>query len=140
MYADYTSAFISRNDRDTILSLMNEDLASIQHWLNANCLSINVSKSTFLHFRPKPNAQYIPTGALSVQGQPVSRSISARFLGVVLDDNLSGDAHIAHLRPKLAGAIGGICRASKVLDTDSCLLLYHAFFSSKLSYGLEYLS
>jgi hypothetical protein len=117
---------------------MNEDLSSIQGWLDSNCLSINVTKSTFLHIRPNNNSPYVTDGLLAIQNEPIVRSGCAKFLGVMIDDNLSGDAHIAQLRPKLAGAIAGICRVRKILETESCLLLYHAFFSSNMAYGLEY--
>lgn len=56
----------------------------------------------------------------------------------MIDDRLTGDTHIAQLRPKLAGAVAGISRVRKLLEPNTCLLLYHAFFSSKMAYGLEF--
>ena len=57
---------------------------------------------------------------------------------IYLDEHLLGDAHLSQLRPKLAGAIAGMARARRTLGTKECLPLYHAFFSSRMAYGVEF--
>ena len=109
------------------------DFVELRNWLSANCLEMNASKSVFIHFRP-PGADPIDQAhQLVIAGSPIMRVQSARFLGVYRDKHLSGDAHLDRLRRKLAAAIAGISRVRNYLSVKDSLLLYHAFFSSRMA-------
>ena len=52
LFADDTSIFFSNQDSRTIEKTMNQELSHVSNWLNANKLSLNISKSSFILFHP----------------------------------------------------------------------------------------
>jgi hypothetical protein len=137
LYADDTTLHISGSTLQSIAEALNDDLSLLHNWMDSNCLRINASKSEVMHIRPSRCAQSLGSGAININNVPIRCSPSIRFLGVSLDDNLSGEAYFDHLRRSLVGAVAAISRASRHLNEKTLLLIYHAFFSSRLSYGVE---
>ena len=58
-----------------------------------------------------------------------------KFLGVLLDDNLSWKEHIKYLENKIAKNIGFMYRAKSFLDKESLLALYFSYIHSYLNYA-----
>ena len=58
-----------------------------------------------------------------------------KFLGVLLDDNLSWKEHIKYLENKIAKNIGLMYRAKPFLDKESLLTLYYSYIHSYLNYA-----
>ena len=137
LYADDTTLYISGTDLNVISQKLNADLYLLDNWMHSNCLAINTSKSEILHVRPSRNAPTLADNILTIGNQPVPRSSTIRFLGVFLDDQLSGVSYFASLKRKLIGGIAALSRACRHLNEKSLLLIYHAYFSSHLAYGVE---
>ena len=58
-----------------------------------------------------------------------------KFLGVLLDDNLSWKEHIKYLENKIAKNIGLMYRAKPFLYKESLLALYYSYIHSYLNYA-----
>ena len=77
----------------------------------ANQLHINMSKCTYMHFRPRYNNEERQTCArvrpykselnITVCGQKLKKVDRVKFLGVIIDDKLNWEAHIDYLQTKL---------------------------------------
>ena len=52
LFANDTSIFFSNQDSKTIEKTMNQELSHGSNWLNANKLSLYISKSSFILFHP----------------------------------------------------------------------------------------
>ena len=61
---------------------------------------------------------------LKVNYHDIERVNTMKFLGVLLDDNLSWKEHIKYLENKIAKNIGLMYRAKPFLDKESLLALY----------------
>ena len=61
---------------------------------------------------------------LKVKNHDIERVNTMKFLGVLLDDNLSWKEHIKYLENKIAKNIGLMYRAKPFLDKESLLALY----------------
>ena len=137
LYADDTTLHICGPVLQSIAQDLNNDLTLVDNWMFNNCLSINASKSEVLHIRPSRNSVSLTDGIININTLPIPLSPTIRFLGVFFDENLSGEAYFAHLKQKLVGGVAALSRASRLLNEKTCLLLYHAFFSSHISYGVQ---
>ena len=84
---------------------MNEDLRLIFIWLCANRLSLNVDKTEFVVFRPPRHNSSIRF-TLKLNGTVLHESPKIKYLGLILDRNLSWKHHIFELRKKLSRAVG----------------------------------
>ena len=66
----------------------------------------------------------------------ISKVNNTKFLGIVIDDKLSWEAHLDYLVKKLRSCVGAICRVRKFVPSDLYLKIYNALFESHLSYGI----
>ena len=105
-------------------------------WLCENRLSINVTKTVFIIFRPpkKPFNQRI---VLKLNGIKIFESPKIKYLGDILDPFLRWNHHINELIKKLNRAIGMIYKIRYHCTKSVLLSLYFSLFHSHLSYGLS---
>ena len=62
-----------------------------------------------------------------INNEPVLRVNSISFFGIIIDDRLQWNQHIAHIRSKIAKGIGFICKALKFFNKNILLTLYYSF-------------
>ena len=74
---------------------------------------------------------------LKVNGYKLKKVDKVRFLGVIIDDNLNWDHHIAHLESKLLSCIVMIKRIKKFIPSSYYNTLYHSLFVSHLTYCIS---
>lgn len=132
LFADDAVLIYDATPSTDLGKLINEDLAMLHTWFNANKLTLNVKKTNYILFC-KP-ASVPPDLLLTINNQPISRVIEAKFLGVYLDQHISWNAHIRQIIPKLRAAISLIYRLKNTVDTSILKILYFAYFHSHLSY------
>ena len=122
LFADDTNIFISANNESEAYKIANKTLEDLQRYMLSNQLHINLSKCTYMHFRPDLNkeerqvsAQTLPhtyhlKHKLFIRGVKIKKVDKVRFLGVIIDDKLKWDAHISHLETRLLSSITMIKR------------------------------
>ena len=104
-FADDTNLLCSDADEKSLRKKMNEDLRLIFIWLCANRLSLNVDKTEFVVFRPPRHNSSIRF-TLKLNGSVLHESPKIKYLGLILDRNLSWKHHIFELRKNLAALSG----------------------------------
>ena len=80
---------------------INFDLKSVSEWLKSNRLSLNVGKTKLLLFRSKCSTIQFENISIKIQGVKLSPCKYVKYLGVLIDKNLSWDYHISELSKKL---------------------------------------
>ena len=98
-------------------------MIKIIEWFSANKLSPNVGKSKFSLFHNAGKKYSIPSylPTLKINNDDIERVNTIKFLGVLLDDNLSWKEHIKYLTNKIARNIGLMYKAKSFLDKGSLL-------------------
>ena len=78
----------------------------------SNQLHINLEKSVYMHFRPHLNQTERLTCArsrirrvLKLCNHPLKQVTQVKFLGVMIDDELSWEPHVKFLKQKLLSCI-----------------------------------
>ena len=117
LFADDTNLFISHNDPGYLNDTLNSELNNLSTWFAANRLSLNLSKTNFMVFKPRQKKQLFEFH-VSIDEQPIPRVSEAMFLGVFVDDNLSWKSHISLLASKLSKSIG-IIHKSRFFSLNS---------------------
>ena len=64
----------------------------------------------------------------------IERVTSCKFLGVIVDENLTWKNHINLIANKLSKIIGILCKARKFLNKSALLNLYYALFYPHILY------
>ena len=71
---------------------------------------------------------------LQIDYIPIERVNHTKFLGVIIDENLTWKAHIQYISNKLAKSIGILNKARRVLNKKSLHNLYYTFVYPYLTY------
>ena len=104
-------------------------------WLCANRLSLNVSKTEFIVFRP-PKKTLSNRIVLTLNRTKIYESTKIKYLGLILDARLSWKDHICELAKKLSRSVGMLYKSRDFCPTSILKSLYYSIFHSHLSYGL----
>ena len=91
MFADDTNFFFEHSKINTLFKTVSDELIKINEWFSANKLSLNVGKTRFSLFHKSGKkcsiSSHLP--ALKINNRDIERVNTMKFLGVLLDDNLS---------------------------------------------------
>ena len=86
---------------------MNTGLHGLYVWLTVNKLSLNIKKSNFVIFRPyQKKIIYQPSICIfdneKNKNVPLECKDYIKYLGVLIDNNLSWNHHIDHITVKIS--------------------------------------
>ena len=115
---------------------MNQDLKFLFDWLCANRLSLNVTKTEFIIFRP-PKMSLKDRIVLTLNRTKIFESRKLKYLGLIIDDRLSWKFHIMELTKKLNRSVGMFYKIRKYTPIHVLTSLYYSLFNSHMSYGLS---
>ena len=133
-FADDTNILNISKDYKSLQRQVNSDLRSLHKWLTANKISLNDGKTELIYFRKSGPA---PTLSIKLHGKRLVPSKIVKYLGVYLDEYLSGTAHCTELVKKLNRGNGMLAKARHYVPQLELKNIYHVIFSSHLSYGAQ---
>ena len=134
LFADDTTIHLTGPKTNDISVQLNQDLQSLDQWLIANQLSLNVCKTHACYFKPKKSA---PISHLEIRGNRITITNSIKYLGIHIDDELSWKTHISFLTNKINKSIGLVCKIRRFLNRQSLLNIYYSLVHSNIIYCLE---
>ncbi len=102
-----------------------------------NKLHINMSKCCYIHFKPLASRNVEYNLELLIENLPIKIKKTTKFLGVIIDEQLSWEPHIMALRRKLNYASATLCRIRDSIPEDLHTELYHTLFESHLTYCIS---
>ena len=119
----------------SLIQSINEELISVNCWLDANRLSLNAQKTNYIIFHPS-SVNLNPLPHVMIGDRKIERVKSIKFLGILLDENINWRHHLSELSKKLARTCGVLHKSRHLLPTNVLICLYNSLFSSFLSYGI----
>ena len=133
---------MSGSNLEEVFAKANIELLKAQNWFQANRLTLNVKKTKFILFRTKSMAVNPSLYSLKLDGKKIDRigtnctETSFKFVGHYLDEFLSWDNHIQHVRSKLSSANYAIATSKNFLPYNIRKTLYNTLFKSHLEFGI----
>ena len=109
--------------------------------LAVNRLSLNAKKTKMMIFHSKQNKLSInEIPIMKINDMPIERVTEFKFLGVLIDSNLSWSPHCNYIANKLSRICGVACIKVKTLcrPTHNLTMIYNSLFLSHISYGITY--
>ena len=131
LFADDTKLLYADKNLRELEIKVNTELSKIYDWLLANKLSLNIKKSNFVIFRPTQKILNYQVN-LKVFDHRTNSHISLerkkfiKYLGVLIDENLSWSYDIAHVASKISKSIGIISRIRHFVPLST---LHHIYRS-----------
>ena len=136
LFADDTGLLNSNCNLKTIEEQVNEDLQSLYKWLCASKISLNITKTEvvlFYHNHKKVNYEM----KLVLNDEDLKISKNVKYLGLLLDHDLSFSSHLEFLSIKLRNANGAISKIRHVANESVCKSVFNALFTSYISYACQ---
>jgi hypothetical protein len=113
---------------------INTAILQLNKWFNSKLLLLNLEKTYFLQFLTK-NSRAIDL-LIARENRQILGIHSTKFLGLVIDDNLSWHFHIDQIIPKLNKASYVIRVLKPLLSLEALKMVYFSTVHSIISYGI----
>ena len=125
MYADDTCVYNSNISATDNAQIVNGALKLVSRWLDRNCLTLNIKKCHYVHF--KREKRRIREGNLNILINDVSleRCTFTKHLGVNIDENLTWNVHLNHVCKKVSKYVPVLFRIRNSLSRISLKMLYN---------------
>ena len=135
LFADDTTIYKSHCNLNYLLFCLKTDLDIVTDWFKANELTLNLSKSECMIFKPnqRNHGKMLP---LVVSGHSLPIVKETKFLAVWIDDKLNWQRHTFVLLSKLKKNLNLLKMGKNLLSTHCKKILYHAQICSHINYGL----
>ena len=101
-------------------------------WFRANSLTLNIQKTKLLLFPPKSNKKI--QFELEIENCKIIPDKETKFLGVILDNELSWTAQLTNVTTKMKRNFGLLCREKNLFTNHSLKMPYYAQFYSHMTY------
>ena len=145
LYADDTNIFVIGNTMTEVFEKANRIIHNVNTYMQSNLLHINLSKCNFMYFEPNASRTlnsiigpyFTPIPSLTLNGLEIKRVSEAKFLGVIIDEQLSWQPQIDSVSRKLASCIGALYRIQDHVPKALHKQLYHALFESHMTYCIS---
>ena len=121
LFADDTNILFSHHDPKCLETILNKELAAISNWFKLNKLSLNIKKTNFMIFKNKYNNKPDLDLKIIIENNSIVQVSTTKFLGVLIDDNLSWQSHTTHIS-KIVSKYNGIIRKVRPNLPDYSLL------------------
>ena len=128
-------------DPKSLEQTVNAELNNLHDWLTTNKLTLNTKKSNLVIFRPKQKKiRYLPR--ISIFDSEKNRRVSLehksyiKYLGVLIDENLSWKNHLDCVITKISKTIGMIAKLRHFVPSSVFTNIYKSLILPYLTYGL----
>ena len=125
LYADDTAILLQHKNIIDLEKNTNSMLESIFNWMNTNLLTVNPDKSTSIpisHNSKKKNFSVNVT----YNDVPIENVSSSKYLGLILDQNLTFVEQIKMIETKVSRASGIISKIKPFLPAKTLISLYYS--------------
>ena len=141
LYADDTNILYANKDLKTLESKVNKELKNVYLWLTSNKLTLNPKKSNFVIFHPRQKkVNYQPQICIydneTRSRIPLEHKDYIKYLGILIDKNLSWKTHINNITTKISRTVGLLAKIRHFVPFQILLKIYQSLILPHISYGL----
>ena len=134
LFADDTSLSVSGKGPAMLHQLINTEMEKVQSWFLANKLQINYTKTSYMIFKSRHVNFDHNLINININNTEIKRVNNMKFLGVVIDKNLTWKEHINYISLKISKSIGILNSLRFILPLIILVNLYNCMILSHLTY------
>ena len=141
LFADDTNVLYSHENLKTLELIVNAELNNLFNWLTSNKLTLNIKKKNLVIFRPhRKKLNYLPQ--INIFDNEQNKNVilehknCIKFLGLLIDENLSWKDHIHTLTTKISKTVGLITKLRHIVPNQTLLNIYKSLIAPSMTYGL----
>ena len=133
MYADDTVMYFAASNAQEISSTLTSELAKVNDWLVHNSLFIHQGRTECVLFGT--GSRLANTNlSVNIDGKELTRVAEYKYLGVILDESLSWNAHVNYLISKVSKRLGILGRTRGSISMHTAGIIYRSFILPVLDY------
>jgi hypothetical protein len=133
LFANDTSIIITGREAHQIQNDLNTTFSQISEWFELNSLSLNISKTHFIHLSSKSlNDSDIN---ITYENNYISKVNDLNFLGLNINNTLSWKTHRDKILPKLSSACFAMRAVKLFMFPQMLKAISYSDFHSTISYG-----
>ena len=135
LFADDTNLTYADNDPNKLISVLNDNLKTLQNWLNSNKLSLNAIKTTCMFITYRQKLGTIPEQPqVLISGNRIERVGTNKCLSLGLDESLTMEYHISAMVSKVSKVLGILRRLKPLLPRSTLVLIYNSLIQPHFDY------
>ena len=135
IFADDIAMFCPASTAVELQAKLDFDLQGVMNWLRNNKLLLNVPKSKLMIIGNSRKLKEFANIQLIANDTPLERVQNFKYLGVVIDENLSWKSHIEKLQLKVSQRLGILRRIKHLLPKHARIIFVNTMITSLLDYG-----
>ena len=135
LFADDTNILYADKNVKALETTMNIELGKFYVWLTANKLTLNIKKSNFIVFHPY-QAKICMFDNEQNKYVDLESKVYIKYLGVLIDKNISWKHHIDAIATKISKNVGLIAQLRHYVPRKILLNLYKSLIHPYLTHGL----
>jgi hypothetical protein len=141
LFTDDTNILYADKNLNSLEIVVNKELMLVCEWLNSNKLTLNLSKTNYIIFRPYQKRQNYQVNIKVFDNNSnnfvkIESKEFVKYLGVIIDSNLTWKYHIDNIANKISKAIGIIARLRHFVPLSTLNSIYHCLILPYLTYGI----
>ena len=135
LFADDTNIYYESKSLKSLEKTVNKELEKLHDWLCLNRLSLNISKTNFVIFHAinKPKTYSV---TLLINKHAINETNLVKYLGILIDSQLTFKNHIDELTKKISRATGVLYKLRPFVTTKILTSVYYAIVYPFLLYGV----
>ena len=135
LYADDSAIFFAHKDPVVISAKLSSVLGQCSSWLVNNKLSLHLGKTECILFGPKRKLKNFNDFTICYNNHVIKSTDHVKYLGVYIDNSLSGDYIVDSVVKKVNGRLKFLYRQAKFLDFTCKMSLCSALIQCHLDYA-----
>ena len=135
LFADDTAIYCSATSTQELQRKLNEDLCGIKDLLNSHKLALNTTKSKFMVIGGTQRLNGLENLNIVIDEELLDRVDQFKYLGVVINKNLTWTDDIDHIQAKIIQRLGILKRVKYLLPIYSRKLVYNTTILPLFYYG-----
>ncbi len=141
LFADDTTILYSNTDIPKQIQQINIELSEVNNWFKANKLSVNASKTNYMIMgTPKMTSLGHGNSQLNLNvildDTELERVNKTKFLGVIIDENLTWKNHIDGITKTISRNIGMLNKLKFFMPERILYTLYCSLILPYINYGI----
>lgn len=134
LYADDSVLMVSDKDPEVVSKLLGDEMLNCYNWMIDNRLAMHAGKTELILFASKRKLKKVQNFHVNFQNFKIYGQNSVKYLGVLLDNDLSGKSMVESTIKKAASRLKFLFRQGKYLNLKCRKLLGSALVQSHLDY------
>ena len=135
LYADDSALIVSGSDPQTIADTLSEELESCRKWLLDNKLSLHLGKTEAILFGSKRKLKNVESFEIRCGEEIIKHVKSVKYLGVQIDENMSGDSIVKEIIKKANTRLKFLYRNKNLLNFQCRKTLCSALIQCHFDYS-----